>query len=125
MAARPSISELGLLVAKGTPVPREPVALPSVRSAPTEESLSPSPPETLVGQEERGLQQPTREPSKQPDAGLLARYRPEPKIQRETVSVKITRPTLERLEAFVSATKAQRQTVWEDALIHLLDRVGF
>ena len=124
MAARPSISELGPLVQKGAPVPREVVAMPSPRTAPPESPQAPDEPELPAGQG-RGLQQRATGPLKQPDADLLARYRPEPKVQRETVSVKITRPTLERLEAFVSATKAQRQAVWEDALIQLLDRVGF
>lgn len=124
MAARPSISELGPLVQKGTPVPREVVAVPSPRTAPPGSPQTSNEPELPAGQG-RGLQQLATGPSKQPDADLLARYRPEPKVQRETVSVKITRQTLERLEAFVSATKAQRQTVWEDALIQLLDRVGF
>ena len=124
MAARPSISELGPLVQKGTPVPREVVAVSSQRTALLESPQAPSEPERPAGQG-RGLQQPATGPSKQPDADLLARYRPEPKVQRETVSVKITRPTLERLEAFVSVTKAQRQTVWEDALIQFLDRVGY
>ena len=123
MAARPSISELGPLVSKGTPVPREPVATSSLRAVVTEESPQPSEPEAAEGQG-RALQQ-SSEPSKRPDADLLARYRPEPKVQRDTVSIKITRPTLERLEAFIDATKAQRQTVWEDALVLLLDRVGF
>ncbi|MDQ2764415.1 MAG: hypothetical protein M3Y22_13345 [Pseudomonadota bacterium] len=123
MAARPSISELGPLVQKGTPVPREPVATPSLRAVTTEESPPPIEPEVAEGRG-MGIQQPS-EPPKRPDSDLLARYRPEPRVQRETVSVKITRPTLERLEAFIDATKAQRQTVWEDALVQLLDRVGF
>jgi hypothetical protein len=59
------------------------------------------------------------------DADLLARYRREPRVIRETVSVKITRPTLDRLDAFILATQAQRQTVWEDALLALLEKVGF
>ena len=123
MATRPSISELGPLVQKGAPVPREAVAAPSLRAVTTEESPTLIEPEVVEGRG-RELQQPS-EPSKRPDADLLARYRPEPKVPRETVSVKITRPTLERLEAFIDATKAQRQTVWEDALVQLLDRVGF
>jgi hypothetical protein len=39
--------------------------------------------------------------------------------------VKIPRTTLDRLDAFIAATQAQRQAVWEDALIQFLDKVGF
>ncbi len=124
MAARPSISEMGPLVQqKGQPLPREPVALPRVREPEQEETL-PEEPEAPA-QQVRAVSRPPA-PIKPPQAAdLLARYRPEPKIPRETVSVKITKPTLERLEAFIDATKAQRQTVWEDALTQLLDRMGF
>ncbi len=122
MAMRPSISELGPLVQKGTPVPRETVAMPSLKVVPEESPLAV---ETEVSEGQgRRLQQPPK-PSKRPDADLLARYRPEARVPRETVSVKISKPTLDRLEEFIDATKARRQNVWEDALVQFLDRVGF
>ena len=131
--ARPTVTELGPLVQKGEPVPREPVALPTSRAiqdtgvpqANRTPQEPPALPTTRVVREPEvpSIRQVPEPPD--PDADLLARYRREPKVLRETVSVKITQPTLRRLDAFSAATQAQRQAVWEDALVHFLEKVGF
>ena len=131
--ARPTVTELGPLVQKGEAVPREPVALPTSRviqdtGVPQANRMPQEPVALATTWVARETEVPpirqVPEPL-EPDADLLARYRREPKVLRETVSVKITQPTLRRLDAFIGATQAQRQAVWEDAVVQFLEKVGF